>query len=195
MYKKQWLGICVDKGTTLNLKEGEIYLLKDKRGVKEHFYVSRFISPSDSFIGAYNAKYFKVFLDVTEEIKEINSEPHTRREIQYARIIQLVSKVKGVTLVEAETYLVKNNYLKERVLNSSIVKDELSGKVTKQVKKRQPKKEVPKEQPKKEVTQNNEKPRTTGEKVKEGTNIGDKPKTPAEPKNKPNKLVQKSLFG
>ena len=47
-FEKYWLGKCIDIGTTYNLEVGKIYLLKDKTGKKNHFYVSKFISNNDS---------------------------------------------------------------------------------------------------------------------------------------------------
>jgi hypothetical protein len=116
-YKKYWIGRCTDTGATTNLVIGELYLLKDKRGQQEHYYVSKHISNSDSFIGAYRSTYFEVLEDVTNAIKSMPYQSGIQEHDMWVGIVKMVSRERGMTILEAQEKLLAEGKLKAPVVD------------------------------------------------------------------------------
>jgi hypothetical protein len=117
-YKKYWIGECIDAGETINLEVGRKYLLKDVKGDKKHFYVSKHISNNDAFIGAYSWRYFKIIEDVTEAIQNLPYEEGVLKYDINVGMVRMVARERGISIEEAQELLIKEGKLKSHVVDT-----------------------------------------------------------------------------
>lgn len=193
-FEKYWLGKCIDIGTTYNLEVGKIYLLKDKTGKKNHFYVSKFISNNDSFLGAYRAAYFEVLEDVTEAINSMEYEKGTQQYDTMVGIVRMVARERGMSFIKAQEYLIDKGTISKPVVDSDGNPLKQHAIIYEPEKVREPdftlEKPKPKEAPKETPAEINEIGVTT---VRVETSQPTKVNTPKTAEKL--KLVQKGLFG
>lgn len=193
-FEKYWLGKCIDSGTTLNLEVGKIYLLKDKTGKRDHFYASKFISNNDSFLGAYQAKYFEILEDVTEAINSMEYEKGTQKYDTMVSIVRMVARERGMSFIKAQEYLINKGTISKPVVDSEGNPLKKHATIYKPEKVEEPdfviEKPKPEEEPKETPKEINEIGVTTGRTQTSQPNKVNTPKKAEKPK-----LVQKGLFG
>lgn len=118
-YKRYWIGKCINTHKSTNLVVGQLYLLKDKTGQQSHFTVSKFISNNDSFIGHYRAIYFEILLDVTQAIEGQPYQDRVQEYEMWVDCVKMVSREKGMSIAEAQQFLINKGALSEPVVDDT----------------------------------------------------------------------------